>query len=197
MNYTVIREDELYHYGTLGMHWGVRRYQNADGSLTPAGKVHYQKGHGLIGRRMDAYKKARKEGEDGISAFLKMGHRGDREGRGSKYADKAQKKLAKIDARIKKEIRSSKDKDYQLSDRTKKKIVKAFTKLEKGHSFYKRASEYAEIAVPRSFMPGLLGWIATHGDMKALKTQIKSESRLAGEVSAKKYMDYLEKEKKK
>lgn len=29
---------ELYHWGVKGMKWGVRRYQNADGSLTPAGK---------------------------------------------------------------------------------------------------------------------------------------------------------------
>lgn len=31
----------LAHHGVLGMHWGVRRYQNADGSLTAAGKKHY------------------------------------------------------------------------------------------------------------------------------------------------------------
>lgn len=29
---------ELYHWGIPGMKWGVRRYQNKDGSLTPAGK---------------------------------------------------------------------------------------------------------------------------------------------------------------
>lgn len=31
----------LCHYGILNMKWGVRRYQNKDGSLTPAGKKRY------------------------------------------------------------------------------------------------------------------------------------------------------------
>lgn len=30
--------NELYHWGVKGMKWGVRRYQNADGSYTSAGK---------------------------------------------------------------------------------------------------------------------------------------------------------------
>lgn len=34
-------ENELYHHGVKGQKWGVRRYQYADGSLTPAGKKRY------------------------------------------------------------------------------------------------------------------------------------------------------------
>jgi hypothetical protein len=36
-NYVLTSDGELYHYGVKGMKWGVRRYQNYDGSYTRAG----------------------------------------------------------------------------------------------------------------------------------------------------------------
>ena len=45
----------LQHEGVKGMHWGVRRYQNPDGSLTPEGRRHYS-------NLKQAYKDAQREG---------------------------------------------------------------------------------------------------------------------------------------
>ena len=44
MDYIVTRtgySNELYHWGIKGMKWGIRRYQNKDGSLTGSGKKRY------------------------------------------------------------------------------------------------------------------------------------------------------------
>ena len=40
-NLDKITYDEIKHHGIKGQKWGVRRYQNEDGSLTNAGKKRY------------------------------------------------------------------------------------------------------------------------------------------------------------
>lgn len=53
----VLHNGELYHSGIKGMKWGVRRYQNKDGSLTPEGRKRYNKESGESKTETDATKK--------------------------------------------------------------------------------------------------------------------------------------------
>lgn len=42
-DYIYTNDGELHHHGIIGMKWGVRRYQNKNGTLTAAGKKRYDK----------------------------------------------------------------------------------------------------------------------------------------------------------
>lgn len=53
--------NELYHYGVLGMRWGVRRYQNEDGTLTAAGKRRQK--YAKVEKAVDTAKRIVRSGE--------------------------------------------------------------------------------------------------------------------------------------
>jgi hypothetical protein len=62
--YILTTDGELYHYGVKGQRWGVRRYQNKDGSLTPAGKKRAQQDANelkkAVGKTFDTYDEYRR-----------------------------------------------------------------------------------------------------------------------------------------
>lgn len=72
MEYIVYRSDNDYlaHHGVKGQHWGIRRYQNEDGSLTDEGREKYGYNRGWEARQQykrgaiskEEYRRAKKAG---------------------------------------------------------------------------------------------------------------------------------------
>lgn len=61
-----IENNELYHYGIKGQKWGVRRYQNKDGSLTKAGKDHKYNKRNMLNAKSQHLDKWGKDKEHNI-----------------------------------------------------------------------------------------------------------------------------------
>lgn len=85
-------EYEFCHSGIKNMKWGVRRYQNPDGSLTPAGRIRYGVG------------KAREKSASGVKAKVAS----------SKDQERAAARAKRIEARqAKKELSQKKDQEQK------------------------------------------------------------------------------------
>ena len=80
-----MEKTSLAHAGVKGMRWGVRRYQNKDGSLTPAGKKRYGDPHEDYSRAHD--KKSVKQMSD-----RELRERNNRLQMEKQYADLTRKK---------------------------------------------------------------------------------------------------------
>lgn len=152
--------DELYHHGIKGQKWGMRRYQNEDGTLTPAGKERYGSSDGLGTSNPKSLLRRLAIGD---TPFGFDRHRHKREARLAKKAEasresgntaKAEKYQSKYEAQKKKNIDIEK---YVSNQSTGKLWAQNF--LMPGISDRYRASRAAGRSRGRSYvdsiMPGL------------------------------------------
>ena len=68
--YILTSDGELYHWGIKGQKWGVRRYQNKDGSLTKAGKKRYSDDPKVV-KSKAAVKRASKDRTKALADYNK------------------------------------------------------------------------------------------------------------------------------
>lgn len=86
----MVGNDYLYHHGIKGQKWGVRKYQNSDGSLTPAGEARYQKN----------IKKSERASSRELKYRAKASDARDRAERFADKRDKAKARFFQTDASI-------------------------------------------------------------------------------------------------
>lgn len=94
-----MNEMYLEHHGILGQRWGVRRYQNADGSLTSAGEKRYYGGSST-----------KKEARQHIRSDFRSAKKNARDIRNKQYSE-ADAKYNKATAKMRSQLESI-DKEY-------------------------------------------------------------------------------------
>ena len=130
-------DDELYHHGIKGQHWGDRRFQNEDGSWTPEGRERYGKG----GRLFQIFKRNKSEQQikadeqkakakisyntQKYKADLKLKAQKDKIARAAKEEREKIKQQAKSDAVARKEQNKLDKKQAKLDSNLAKEKAKA------------------------------------------------------------------------
>lgn len=89
MIYIYCNPYELYHHGIKGQKWGVRRYQNEDGTLTRAGQLRLETKAAKKDARRASWDYSHAINRDSLTGGIFKGERGARAAAGEKFREKA------------------------------------------------------------------------------------------------------------
>lgn len=143
--------NELIHYGVKGMKWGVRRYQNPDGSLTPAGEKRYDR---------DKRENAAKKKENRVDVSKPDPKRWAREDlqRTKKVVDSTSKLVEDAQSvtnnRKKEKIKNS----FDLSDMSDSELRDQINRLNMERQYKELMSQQAELASGKDYVSSILGY---------------------------------------
>lgn len=187
-----VKGEHLEHSGVTGMHWGQRRYQNPDGSLTALGRIHYG-----IGKRREARAAAKKtkvmQSGDAKTVLKYRKKLTDEEFdtamarvaktealKAASNAEKNAKKQAKQQAKLTKEQRKSAEKIAEANAKTKTNSKDFWGTL---GEWGKRAATIASLYKSVSTIATGFGidmpkfGIKDKGDKQTSKTENKTETK--------------------
>lgn len=194
----IIVNGELRHFGIKGMKWGVRRYQNSDGTLTAAGKKRYDGDWDSKSHRP----KSTTSKTSGSKGSSKAGNNDESEKKG--LTDK-QKKALKIGAvavgtavaaygayKLKDAI---KDKNFQIMAEKGKKVSEDFFNenyQNRGISVFKDGSAHVTVTKKLNNSTSKFAF-KNEADARKLLTEIDMENLKLNEKSADIFKEYLDK----
>jgi len=179
MNY--IYRDELYHHGIKGQKWGIRRYQNEDGSYTNAGK---ERRNGKVTDLSsdDLIKKARALGANPGPNTRRL------QRKVKKYESKRDAALNRIS---KKEGKVANSYNSKIENLAKKKNIKVLTDQDYEHGSYtnKESSSYVkflgskEVEAIRNSRDTELGKLYASASYKKLESDARRWENKADRIS--------------
>jgi len=70
--YAIVTNNTLEHHGVIGMKWGIRRYQNYDGTYTQKGVKNFRKSEAAYDEANQKYKSTKKAYKQGEASKLEV-----------------------------------------------------------------------------------------------------------------------------
>ena len=129
-------ERTLQHWGIKGMRWGVRRYQNKDGSLTPAGKKRREQELSNEAEKAKRAEEAKRQHEAARQKAIKSG-----------TATEVMKFRGELDSRELQTALDRLDREKRIRDLSTDEISNAKTRADEIFSKVDKATKYAESGI--------------------------------------------------